>query len=189
MTLLRPVVDSLGARLRVTSDVDAHFGTLVLGVCVFPVSWQGRVESELEPALDPTLPLVHFTVVDSAVLESDGAPAGAASVLWDWVKRYVHPRLERLSIDLAKPVADLRTVLPLFLSEAEAQRAQALVESLELDGVAVNDAGADRDRAAHARPSASSRCPRRAPRRRSRPRSSTPSRRSSRAGTASSPSW
>ncbi len=141
VTLLRPVVDSLGARLRVTSDVDAHFGTLVLGLCVFPVEWQGRVESELEPRLDPTLPLVHFTVVESAVLERDGSPAGAASVVWDWVKRYVHPRLERLSIDLAKPVADLRTVLPLFLSESDAERAQALVESLALDGVAVNDAG------------------------------------------------
>jgi hypothetical protein len=79
LTLLRPEVDAAGARLRVTSDVDARFGTLALGVCLFPVSWQGRVESELEPSLDPALPLVHFRVVDSTLLERDGAPPGLAS--------------------------------------------------------------------------------------------------------------
>lgn len=138
VTLLRPELGAAGARVRVASDVDARFGTLVLGLCLFPVSWQGRVESELEPWLDPALPLVHFRVVDSTVLERDGSPAGAASVLWDWVKRYVHPRLELLSIDLAKPVSDLRAVLPLFLPESDASRAQALVDSLALDSVAVD---------------------------------------------------
>lgn len=137
VTLLRPALDAAGARLRVTSDVDAHFGTLVMGVCLFPVSWQGRVESELEPWLDASLPLVHFRVVDSAVLERGGSPAGTASVLWDWVKRYVHPRLELLAIDLAKPVSDLRAVLPLFLSASDASRAQALVDSIALETVAV----------------------------------------------------
>ncbi|MEX2206754.1 MAG: lytic transglycosylase domain-containing protein [Myxococcota bacterium] len=139
VTLLRPTLDAAGARLRVTSDVDARFGTLVMGLCLFPVSWQGRVASELEPWLDASLPLVHFRVVDSAVLERDGSPAGAASVLWDWVKRYVHPRLELLSLDLAKPVSDLRAVLPLFLSESDATRAQALVDSIALEAVAVGD--------------------------------------------------
>ena len=140
VTLLRPEVDSAGARLRVKSDVDARFGTLVLGLCLFPVSWQGRIESELEPSLDPALPLVHFRVVDSALLEPDGAPAGLANTLWDWVKRYVHPRLERLTIDLAKPVGDLRAVLPLFLSERDASHAGALVDSLALESVAVGAA-------------------------------------------------
>jgi hypothetical protein len=139
VTLLRPELGSAGGRLRVTSDVDAHFGTLVLGLCVFPMSWRGRVESELEPWLDAELPLVHFRVTDSTVLERDGSPAGAASVLWDWVKRYVHPRLELLSIDLAKPVSELRAVLPLFLSEADATRAQALVDSIALAAVSVGD--------------------------------------------------
>ena len=141
VTLLRPELGASGGRLHVTSDVDARFGTLVLGICLFPVSWQGRVDSELEPWLDPALPLVHFRVVDSDVLERDGSPAGAASVLWDWVKRYVHPRLERVSIDLAMPVRDLRAVLPLFLPETDANRAQALVDSLALDGVAIGESG------------------------------------------------
>ncbi len=141
VTLLRPEVAAGGARLRVTSEAEAYFGTLVLGLCFFPVSWQGRVEAELEPRLDPTLPLVHFTVVDSALLERDGSPAGAAGTLWDWVKRYVHPRLERLTIDLARPLDDLRAVLPLFLSASDAARAEALVASLALERVSVADEG------------------------------------------------
>lgn len=139
--LLRPEVGESERRLRVTSDVDASFGTLVLGVCLFPVSWQGRIESLLEPSLDPGVPIVHFRVVDSSLRERDGGPAGAAAALWDWVKRYVHPRLERLEVDLAAPVADLRAVLPLFLPEQDASRAQSLVDSLGLASAAVGPAG------------------------------------------------
>ncbi len=139
VTLLRPELSAAGGRLRVTSDVDASFGTLVLGLCLFPVSWQGRIESELEPWLDSGLPLVHFRVADSELLERDGSPAGAAGALWDWVKRYVHPRLERLAIDLALPVRDLRSVLPYFVREPDATQARALVDSLALEAVVIGD--------------------------------------------------
>jgi hypothetical protein len=139
--LLHPEVWESEQRLRVTSDVDASFGTLVLGICLFPVSWQGRIESLLEPSLAPEAPIVHFRVVDSSLSERDGSPAGAAGALWDWVKRYVHPRLERLEIDLAAPVADLRAVLPLFLPEHDASRAQALVDSLALENALVGPDG------------------------------------------------
>ena len=139
--LLRPEVSEGEGRLRVTSEVDASFGTLVLGVCLFHVSWQGRIDSLLEPSLAPGIPIVHFRVVDSSLRERDGSPAGAAATLWDWVKRYVHPRLERLEIDLAAPIADLRAVLPLFLPELDASRAQALIDSLALENVAVGPRG------------------------------------------------
>lgn len=141
VTLLRPALGAANGRLVVTSDVDAKFGTLMLGTCLFPVSWQGRVESQLVPQLDPALPIVHFHVVDSTLLERDGAPAGAAALVWDWVKRYVHPRLELVSIDLAAPVGDLRTVLPLFLSADDASIAQGLVDSLALESAVIGERG------------------------------------------------
>ena len=140
-TLLRPEVGANDGRLEVTSEVDASFGTLVVGFCLFPVSWRGRVESQLEPWLDPAAPLVHFRVVDSRIAERDGSAAGAAGMLWDWVKRYIHPRLELLAIDLSLPVGDLRAVLPLFLAEDERARAEELVASLALEGAIVSDGG------------------------------------------------
>jgi hypothetical protein len=138
--LSQPQVSGAGGLLRVESDVDAKLGTLVLGICLFPVSWQGRIRAELESQLAPTAPIVGFRVRDSRLLERDGSERGGTGVVWDWLKSYAAQRLELLTIDLAAPVADLREVLPLFLAREGAARAQALVDSLALERVDVNDA-------------------------------------------------
>jgi hypothetical protein len=139
VVLLHPELRGSDGAISVVSDVETKLGTLVLGICLFPVEWRGRIESRLEPRLDPTLPLVHFRVLESKLLESDGSERAATSALWDWLERYVHPRLERLAIDLSEPMQDLRAVLPLFLSGSDGARAQALVDSLALESVAVTE--------------------------------------------------
>jgi hypothetical protein len=139
VTLLRPELRGGDGAITVASDVETKLGTLVLGICLFPVEWRGRIESRLAPVLDPTLPLVRFRVLDSKLLESDGSEHAATATLWDWIERYARPRLERLTIDLAEPMQDLRAVLPLFLSGSDGARAQALVDSLALESVAITE--------------------------------------------------
>lgn len=141
VTLLHPELGRAGERLRVTSEVDAKFGTLLLGYCLFPVEWQGTVESQLEPRLDPALPIVRFRVAESSLQRRGDPEPTRGGLLWDWVERYARPRLELLSIDLAAPMRDLGAVLPLFVAERDAASAQALVQSLALENPVVTDAG------------------------------------------------
>ena len=140
VTLRNPQLHGGEGTVTVVSDVDTKFGTLFLGICLFAVEWSGKIESRLEPVLDPRAPVVHFRVRDSRLLEADGSERGTTATVWDWVENYVRPRLEKLAIDLAAPMADLRATLPLFLSEANASRAQALVDSLHLERVKVSPA-------------------------------------------------
>ena len=139
LTLLHPEVRGGDGSITVASDVETKLGTLVLGICLFPIEWRGRIESRLTPVLDPTAPLVRFRVLDSKLLESDGSEHAMTATLWDWTLRYVRPRLERLTIDLGEPMQDLRAVLPLFLSGSDGARAQALVDSLALESVAASE--------------------------------------------------
>jgi len=137
VTLRNPTLRAGGGVVTVTSDVETKLGTLFVGICLFRVDWNGKLESRLEPQLDPTRPLVRFRVRETRLLEADGSQHVATRTLSDWLERYGTPRLERLAIDLGSPMDDLRAVLPLFLSGGNAARAQALVDSLALESVAV----------------------------------------------------
>lgn len=141
VTLLDPALGRAGERLRVTSAVDARFGTLFLGYCLFPVEWQGTVESELEPWLDAAQPIVRFRVAASSLLRRGDPEPTTSGLLWEWVERYARPRLELLSVDLSAPMRDLGAVLPLFLAERDVASARALVQSLALDRPTVSDGG------------------------------------------------
>jgi len=138
VTLSHPELHGGDGAALVVADVDTQFGTLFVGICLFAVHWNGRIESHLEPVLDRPASRVHFHVRDSRLLEADGSERGTTATVWDWVERYVRPRLEKLTIDLSAPMADLRATLPLFLSADSAPRAQALVDSLELESVSVS---------------------------------------------------
>jgi Transglycosylase SLT domain len=137
VVLSRPELLGGDGVVTVTADVQTKFGTLFIGICLFAVEWQGKIEARLAPEIDPHAPVVRFHVRDSRLLEADGSVRGTTSTVWDWVERWVRPRLEKLAIDLSAPMADLRTTLPLFLADASASKAQALVDSLALDSVAV----------------------------------------------------
>jgi len=140
LILSHPRVDAVGARLRVTSDGQARVGTAVGDKCLNVIDWTGTVEVLEEPALDPAAPLVRFRVVDSQLF-GDGHRKRVTGTLWDWVKQYVHPRLEAVTIDLRQPLDELRAFLPDVLPGDGGARAQQLIDSLRLAGVRVQDGG------------------------------------------------
>jgi hypothetical protein len=141
VTLLRPELGRSGERLRVKSEVDARFGTLFLGYCLFQVEWQGTVDSLLEPSLAPNAPIVRFRVVETTLVKRGETEPTNRGVLWEWLEAYAQPRFELLQIDLATPMRELSAVLPLFLAERDAASAQALVASIALERPTVTDTG------------------------------------------------
>ncbi len=137
VTLRNPQVRSGGGAVTVTSDVETKLGTLFVGICLFRVDWSGKLESRLEPLLDPARPLVRFRALGSKLLEADGSEHAVTAAIWEWLEGSLARRLERLAIDLGAPLDDLRAVLPLFLAADSAARAQVLVDSLRLESVFV----------------------------------------------------
>src|SRR5690606_8095353 len=108
LVLLDPRVTAGDGKLRVTTAGEARFGVAAGERCLLPVSWSGTIELLEEPSIDPHAPIVRFAVVDSKIRDADGKEPFASGTLWNWVKAYVHPRLET-RIDLAGPVAELRS--------------------------------------------------------------------------------
>ena len=99
--------------------------------CVLPLDWEGRVEVSEQPALDPEFPIVRFHVVDTTIVAKDGRKT-FTSRLWDWIKRYVHPRFESVAVDLHTPVEELRRLLPLVLPASYVANADTTLSSVTL---------------------------------------------------------
>lgn len=140
LILSDPQLSAAAGRLRVRSAGRARVGTAIGERCLTLIDWSGTVEVDEEPTLDPALPVVRFRVVDSALYGEDGGKR-VTGTIWDWVKSYVHPRLEAVTVDLAAPLDELRAVLPLVLPQATAEDTSRLLDSIALTGVRVTDAG------------------------------------------------
>ncbi|MGD9764966.1 MAG: transglycosylase SLT domain-containing protein [Candidatus Binatia bacterium] len=140
LTLANPRIDAAGANLRVTSDGHARVGTSVGERCVNVVDWQGTVEVLQEPVLDAAKAVVRFRVVDSNLYGSGGRKRVTGAV-WDWVKRYAHPRFQALTIDVDRPLDELRALLPDVLPGDNGTRAREVIDSLRLASAQVEPGG------------------------------------------------
>lgn len=140
LTLSDPRVDTLSDRLRVVSAAKSRIGTAVGDNCLVVLDWTGTVEVLEEGRADPSLPIVRFHVVDSNLYGTDGRKQLSGKV-WDWVKAYVHPRLESMTVDLGPAVTELRALLPLVLPDEDAARTQRLLDSLTIADVRAVETG------------------------------------------------
>ncbi len=134
LVLSNPKVHAQGGLVRVRSQGKALVGTLVADRCLPLLEWSGFVEVLEEPVLSPHPGVVEFRVVDSKLYGLDGEAPGVAGTLWEWMKSYVHPRLERLRLDLNPAFAEVRSLLPVLFPGDEA-RAQDILDSVALAGV------------------------------------------------------
>jgi hypothetical protein len=140
LILSDPQVDAQNGRLRIRSAGKGRVGTAVGESCLTVLDWKGTVEVDEEASLDPTLPIVRFRVVDSNLYGENGKKR-VTGTLWDWVKAYVHPRLEAVTIDLNQPLGELRAFLPLMLPSESAEQTTGLLGSMRLVDARVIDTG------------------------------------------------
>jgi len=131
LILSDPRVDARHEKLRITAAGVGRVGTAVGESCLTLLDWKGTVEALEEPTVDAAQPIVRFRVVDSHLFGSDGRKQ-VAGTLWDWIKSYVHPRLEAVSVDLHQPLDELRAFLPLVLPADDGAQTAALLDSIAL---------------------------------------------------------
>jgi hypothetical protein len=132
LKLREPDVSSANERLRVVTRGEARVGVRVGETCLAPLHWDGFIEIFEEPQVTADQRAVQFRVVDSNIYDSNWKKRFATGKLWDLVKQYVQPRFEAVRIDLAAPVDDLRSLLPLMVARGDPARVEQLLDSLHL---------------------------------------------------------
>ena len=141
LTLAAPEVSLRDGRVHLTSPARARVGTRAFGRCIAILDWTGFVEVVQLPRLEPGTAVLGFTVVDSNLYGPKREKQLAGGVIWDWVKAYVHPRLETVKLDLGGPLADVRAFLPLMLPDESAARVGALLDSIALANLRGTETG------------------------------------------------
>ncbi|GIX31725.1 MAG: hypothetical protein KatS3mg124_2197 [Porticoccaceae bacterium] len=160
----------------------ARGGTPLGGRCLPLFRWEGTFSAVLAPWVGEDGGRLGFTVLSSALRPDDGA-SPLPGVLWDWVKAYVHPRLEALRLDLEPPRRAVRELLASL-----APRDPALAEALGIGALCGGARAGRRPRGgARLRPARLAPAPRRRRRHPSAKRSSPPGRPPGRRGTPFSP--
>jgi hypothetical protein len=125
-----PKFSAAGKNVRLEMRLAIRLGTDVVGRCVAPVEWQGYLSLVQQPVFDSQTFSLAFRTVDSIILNQARQPATIAGVLWEFAKPRVYEYLNRVRLNLAPPVKDMRDFLaPLFHEQAR-QATQTMLSSL-----------------------------------------------------------
>lgn len=128
--LSAPQFSSAGKLLRLEMRLDIRAGSRLGDSCLVPIEWHGYLELLQKPVLNGETFSLSFHTVDSRLLTLSREPATIAGMLWTFAKPRVYEHLERVRLDLAPPIAELRSFLgPLFPRQNE-QVTRAMLDSL-----------------------------------------------------------
>ena len=116
----------LSSRIRIRA------GLAVGPRCLPAVDWEGVFEGQLKPVLDPEGWRLKFQVKDSRLYRQSTDELSVARAAWEVAKRYVHPHLEKIFINLAPPLARIRELVPALVVPERREETAAWLETLRL---------------------------------------------------------
>ena len=113
-------------RVRITARGDAHVGLGFLRFCLFPLRWDGYLETLATPRVGDDWRL-RFVDLDSRLYDAEWKRAGIATRLWDLVKGRVEDDVGEFAFDLGPPMDEVRALLRASLTS---ERAAPLLRAL-----------------------------------------------------------
>jgi hypothetical protein len=138
LILSNPQVEVKAGVVRMTSAAQAQVGIAVGDNCLVMLNWTGFVDVLEQPVLSTEPGVVELWVIDSKVYSQDGESVGITGTVWDWIKQYAHPRLERMKLDLNPTLDELESLLPLVFPNDQVF-ARHLLDSVKLSKVQADD--------------------------------------------------
>lgn len=132
-----PQVAAADSLIKVTNHVKVSLATPLLGTCR-GMEWEGYLEVMQKVTLNPDNSRLEFETVNSAVYTENREPATLITPLWDLVQAHALPFLDRMTIDLAPPVQELKDVLPLFFSAGDKDRIGQWLDTLRLEHLRID---------------------------------------------------
>jgi hypothetical protein len=119
----------LSSRIRIRA------GLAVGTRCLPAMDWEGTFEGQLKPVLDPEGWRLKFQVKDSRLYRQSADELSVARAAWDLAKGYVHPHLEKIFINLAPPLAQVRELVPALVVPERREETAGWLETLRLGSV------------------------------------------------------
>lgn len=135
----QPKFSSAHGRLQLELRVSVRLGTEMGDNCLVPVAWEGYLVILQQPVFDSRNFSLSFKSIDASLFTLDRQPATIAGMVWDFAQPQVFSYLNRIHINLAPPVQDLKTFLQPLFPEETRQATQAMLDSLQGGRVLVNN--------------------------------------------------
>lgn len=111
LSLESPSVAGAGnGLLSLRARLNARGGTPIGSRCVPLFNWTGTLDTELAPHISADGTRLGFRITRSSLEKEGPGQSAVPGVAWDWIKAYVHPEIERLTIDL-KPLLEATSTL------------------------------------------------------------------------------
>ncbi len=136
-----PKLSAAGKNVRLDMKLAVRLGTDLTGECLVPVEWQGYLSLVQQPVFDGQTFILGFRTIDSSLSTLSRQPAQIANFLWEFAKPRVTEHLNRVRLNLAPPVRDMRAFLAPLFHEQSRQATQAMLDSLHGGRVAVTNDG------------------------------------------------
>lgn len=139
--LWNPKLGRENGYLKITNDIKVKAGVKVLGACLDPVEWQGKVEVIQKPRFDGGNWVFTVQTQESRLLTEEGDTAFVANIIYSLVREYVHAYLDQFKVNLATPKKDLEIQLPLFFKKDKKKEVEAWLKTMRPAPPLVTDEG------------------------------------------------
>jgi hypothetical protein len=129
ITISEPSVREENSQILFETKVHVVAGTYILNNCVMPIEWEGFLALVQKPIVDSKWNL-SFHTVDYALYDKHNRPSKIAGIVWDLIKTQVYEYLEGISINLAPPILELKSILVELLPIDFQAHVQRMLESM-----------------------------------------------------------
>lgn len=137
--LSNPEVSREQSLIKVGSNIKIRAGVPILGTCVGHFEWEGHIEVLERLVVDENSWRARFETIDSRLYDTNRKPSTIAGRLWNLIKAYVHPYLSQTNIELAPPLQEVKTFLPLVFLPEERKHVDHWLDTLRLGPVEVEE--------------------------------------------------
>ena len=133
-----PQFSGEGDSVRLEAKVNIRMGALLGEKCRFKIQWDGYIRLILDPQIDPVLWRLGFHVIGSEVYDTDHKPARIAGLVWKVIQGRVLKYLAGITVDLAPPVQDLKTLLPELFPKQTEEKVRRFIDDMHPGPVLVS---------------------------------------------------
>ncbi len=136
-----PAVSRERSMIKLGSRISIRAGLPIMGNCVASIEWDGFIEVLQRIELDEKSWQTRFQTIDSRVYNARRKPETIAGRFWNLIKTHVHPYLDQTSIELAPPLKEMRTILPLVFPPGKRRSVNLWLDTIRLGPVQVEERG------------------------------------------------
>lgn len=129
ITISKPTIREKNAQILFETKLHIVAGTYMMNNCVLPVEWEGYLALVQKPIVDSKWNL-SFETVDSILYDNHHRPSKITGIVWDLVKTQVYEYIESITIRLAPPILEAKSILVEMLPLDLQVPVQIMLESM-----------------------------------------------------------